>query len=184
MLRRTNTKDLLAQSLEQLASTRSINKIRISDITGNCGLSSPMFYYYYKDSDDIINYIFRSQFEKRMENAPEEMDYEWFLNQLSEMIREKYTFYHNVLQNTSGVNSLYNSSAVCVLEYIQSQIRKDFDDEEIPAALDLMLEFHINGIRTKYCDMIITGLPESSAETLELFLGTLPSDLKPYMMHH
>jgi AcrR family transcriptional regulator len=184
MIRRTNTKDLLAQSLEQLAATRSINKIRISDITDNCGLSSPMFYYYYKDSDDIINYIFRSQFEKRMESAPEEMDYEWFLNQLSEMIREKYEFYNNVLQNTDGVNSLYNSSAACVLEYLQSRLRGNFDDAEIPEALDLMLEFHVNGIRTKYCDMIVTGLPESSTETLMLFLSTLPSDLKPYMMRH
>lgn len=184
MIRRTNTKDLLAQSLEQLAAAKSINKIRISDITDNCGLSNPMFYYYFKDSDDIINYIFRSEFEKRLENEPEHMDYEWMITQISEIIREKYEFYLNVLQNTRGINSLYTTSASYLLDYIRSRIRRDFSEGEIPANLDLMLEFHICGIRTKYCDMIIAGLPEDSAETISVFLDTLPSDLKPYLIRH
>ena len=116
MIKRTTSKDLLAQSIEQLAETNAVNKIRIADITENCGLSNPMFYYYYKDADDILNYIFRTDFEKALENAPEKMDYAWMLRQLGHMLHQKHDFYANVLQNTHGVNSLYNISAGVLLE--------------------------------------------------------------------
>ena len=137
MIKRTKSKDLLAQSIEQLAASKSVNKIRIKDITENCGLTSPMFYYYYKDADDIINYIFRTDFEKKLENGPDRMDYAWLLHQLADLLREKYGFYQNVLQNTHGVNSLYNTSASVILEYIREKMRADFENGETSFADDL-----------------------------------------------
>lgn len=182
MIKRTKSKDLLAQSIEQLAASKSVNKIRIKDITENCGLTSPMFYYYYKDADDIINYIFRTDFEKKLENGPDRMDYEWLLHRLADLLREKYGFYQNVLQNTHGVNSLYNTSASVILEYIREKMRADFENGEIPPNLDMMLEFHIYGVRTKACDLMTAGYQEDLDDLLDIFVAALPADLKPYLL--
>lgn len=182
MIKRSNTKQLLADSLFDLAASKSINKIHVRDITENCEISYPMFYYYYKDMDDLINSIFREDFEKRLVNEPDQMDYLWLLDQLADLIHDKYDFYLNVLQNTYGVNSLYNYSAQYVLEYIDSRICHQFPDSRIPAHLNMMLEFHILGIRTKTCDMIIGGPLKPADYIISAFTDALPSDLKPYLL--
>ncbi len=182
MIKRSNTKDLLAESLLDLAATKSINKIHVRDITVNCGISYPMFYYYYKDLDDLINSIFRNDFDEKTANEPDEIDYVWTLDRIAELIRDKYEFYLNVLQNMSGVNSLYNYSAQYVLEYFKKKISPAFPGGIIPERLQIMLEFHIMGVRTKTCDMITSGAMKSSDFIINTFTDALPSDLKPYLL--
>ena len=182
MIKRSNTKELLAESLLDLAASKSINKIHVRDITMNCGVSYPMFYYYYKDMDDLINSIFRKDFEKKMIDEPEGIDYVWTLDRLAELIRDKYEFYLNVLQNMSGVNSLYNYSAQYVLEYFEKKISPAFPGGKIPERLKIMLEFHIMGIRTKTCDMITSGTLKPADYIISAFTDALPSDLKPYLL--
>ena len=182
MIKRPNTKQLIAESLLDLAASRAINKIHVREITDNCEISYPMFYYYYKDMDDLINSIFRTDFEKRLEHEPEVLDYQWVLDQLADLIHDKYDFYLNVLQNTSGINSLYNYSAEYVLEYFESRICRRFKDEVIPDHLKTMLEFHILGIRSKTCDMMVSGTLKPADYVINTFTNSLPSDLRPYLL--
>ena len=182
MIKRSNTKQLLAESLLDLAASKSINKIHVRDITDNCEISYPMFYYYYKDMDDLINSIFREDVEKKLEDEPEVIDYEWTLNRIAEVIHEKSDFYLNVLQNTSGVNSLYNYSAKYLLEYFEERMSKQFEYHEIPEHLKTMLEFHVMGIRSKTCDMIVNGTLKTREFIINAFTDALPSDLRPYLL--
>lgn len=182
MIKRSNTKELLADSLLDLAESKSVSKIHVRDITENCGISYPMFYYYYKDMDDLINSIFRRDFDERLKSQPEGIDYIWTLNQLAEIIRSRSDFYLNVLQNTSGINSLYNYSAQYVLKYFEDKIRPSFKDQVIPAHLRTMLEFHIMGIRSKTCDMIVSGTLKPADFVINSFTEALPSDLRPYLL--
>jgi len=48
-MKRKTTKDILAESFLELAETKRIDKIRISDITDNCGMSPPTFYNHFRD---------------------------------------------------------------------------------------------------------------------------------------
>ena len=182
MIKRSNTKELLADSLLDLAESKSVSKIHVRDITENCGISYPMFYYYYKDMDDLINNIFRRDFDERMEAQADGINYTWALQQLSDLICSRYDFYLNVLQNTSGINSLYNFSAQYVLKYFEEKIRPAFKDNTIPDHLRTMLEFHIMGIRSKTCDMIISGTRKPAEFVINSFTEALPSDLKPYLL--
>ena len=182
MIKRSNTKELLADSLLDLADSKSVSKIHVRDITENCGISYPMFYYYYKDMDDLINNIFRRDFDERMGTQTDGFNYTWALQQLSDLICSRYDFYLNVLQNTSGINSLYNFSAQYVLKYFEDKIRPAFKDNTIPDHLRTMLEFHIMGIRSKTCDMIVSGTRKPADFVINSFTEALPSDLKPYLL--
>ncbi len=182
MINRTSTKDALAASFEQLAASRAINKIKIAEITENCGVSYPMFYYYFKDMDDAVNYIFTKQFEAHCTAEPEDMDFPWLLETLSDMIEEKRNYYINVLQNSHGVNALYTQSANFILDYIRKKIAGRFEDGAIPSNLDMMLEFYICGIRTRTCDLI-TGVPGTDRnEIIQIYMDALPADLRPYLI--
>ena len=44
MIARLSTKELLAESLKELAKFKAVDKITIKELTKNCGLTSPTFY--------------------------------------------------------------------------------------------------------------------------------------------
>ena len=56
MIRKT-TKDILAESFLELAENKRIDKITITEITSNCGMSQPTFYNHFKDKYDLIVWI-------------------------------------------------------------------------------------------------------------------------------
>lgn len=66
MVRKT-TKEILAESFQELARQKPINKITIANITDNCGLTQPTFYRYYKDKYDLIAWIYVTDSGKIMQ---------------------------------------------------------------------------------------------------------------------
>jgi AcrR family transcriptional regulator len=52
---RKTTKEILAESFLELAETKRIDKITITEITDNCGMSQPTFYNHFKDKYDLRN---------------------------------------------------------------------------------------------------------------------------------
>ena len=182
MIRRTTTKMLFARSLEDLAAFRAINKIRISDITANCGYTQPMFYYYFRDKDDLINNIFREHFNTAAEKAGGPQDIRWLFTVLDQVIEEKHDFYLNALKHTHGVNSLYNYSAQYMFEYTLNYICTQSENERMPQNLEMMLQFYILGVRTVTAENIVNGKDNNPTDMIRQFLEALPSDLKPYLL--
>ena len=52
----------MAASLKALTEDLPFAKISIGDICKNCGMSRKSFYYHFKDKDDLVNWIFESEF--------------------------------------------------------------------------------------------------------------------------
>ena len=52
-MNRKTTEELLADSFLELAQTKRIDKITITEITNNCGMSQPTFYNHFKDKYDL-----------------------------------------------------------------------------------------------------------------------------------
>ncbi|MCR4647188.1 MAG: TetR family transcriptional regulator [Oscillospiraceae bacterium] len=57
-MKRKTTEELLAGSFLELAQTKRIDKITITEITNNCGMSQPTFYNHFKDKYDLIVWIY------------------------------------------------------------------------------------------------------------------------------
>ncbi|WII08233.1 TetR family transcriptional regulator [Methanomassiliicoccales archaeon LGM-RCC1] len=49
-----NTKEILADSLCNLAETKPVNDITVLDIVSNCGLTAPTFYNHFRNKYDLI----------------------------------------------------------------------------------------------------------------------------------
>lgn len=56
------TKKALADSLKELMMQIPLSKIRVSDICANCKMNRKSFYYHFKDKNDLINWIFDTEF--------------------------------------------------------------------------------------------------------------------------
>ncbi len=65
-MKRKTTEELLAESFLELAESKRIDKITITEITNNCGMSQPTFYNHFKDKYDLIVWIYTSRVSEVM----------------------------------------------------------------------------------------------------------------------
>lgn len=58
MISKTDTKQLLADSLRDLLQHKKYAGITIKDIVENCGVSRHAFYYHFKDKQELVSWIY------------------------------------------------------------------------------------------------------------------------------
>lgn len=56
-----DTSKLIADSLKKLMHTKSIEKIKIKDITDEAGIMRPTFYNHFQDKYEVVEYIFHQE---------------------------------------------------------------------------------------------------------------------------
>ncbi len=102
MIRKT-TKDILAESFLELAKTKRIDKIRVSEITDNCAMSAPTFYNHFKDKYDIIVWIYVRDVKPFISKIGDS-DHDWknTLCEAAEYYWSNKDFVVNALKHTSG----------------------------------------------------------------------------------
>ena len=73
-MKRKTAKEILAESFQELAAGKDIDKITVKDITDNCGYSPATFYRQFKDKYDLIAWEFPEIYEvfSREEEPDEE----------------------------------------------------------------------------------------------------------------
>ncbi len=71
-MRRQTTKELLAASFLELAQKKPIDKITITQITDNCGMSQPTFYHHFRDKYDLISFIHSENLSRIIAEAAED----------------------------------------------------------------------------------------------------------------
>jgi AcrR family transcriptional regulator len=54
LMRKIDTKSLLAQSILELVQKKPVEKITVTDITNNCSLKRETFYYHFYDKYELI----------------------------------------------------------------------------------------------------------------------------------
>ena len=57
------TKKALVSSLIALCDEKKLNKITVQDIVNKCGVNRNTFYYHFADIYDLLDYMFRSEYE-------------------------------------------------------------------------------------------------------------------------
>ena len=52
------TKRLIGETMKRLMETKSVEKIRVTELCRAAGIERPTFYYYFKDKYDLLAWIF------------------------------------------------------------------------------------------------------------------------------
>ena len=63
MIRRKSTKELLGESIHDLAQIKPVDKITVKEITDNCGMSPATFYRHFHDKNELVAWIYNYQME-------------------------------------------------------------------------------------------------------------------------
>ena len=160
------TKQALIASFKKLLETEPFDKITISDITNDCGLSRQTFYYHFRDIFDMIRWIYNSE-------SLNEIGGRGGYGTWQDKIRELFDY---TLNNKSLILGTFNSKGRndLVGYYMDVSIRKISDIVEMKSDGDIA-EKDKKFIASVYAyafvgimvDWISDGMKESSAEMVD-----------------
>ncbi|WP_400240731.1 TetR/AcrR family transcriptional regulator C-terminal domain-containing protein [Methanomethylophilus alvi] len=160
------TKQALIASFKKLLETEPFDKITISDITNDCGLSRQTFYYHFRDIFDMIRWIYNSE-------SLNEIGGRGGYGTWQDKIRELFDY---TLNNKSLILRTFNSKCRndLVGYYMDVSIRKISDIVEMKSDGDIA-EKDKKFIASVYAyafvgimvDWISDGMKESSEEMVD-----------------
>ena len=160
------TKQALIASFKKLLETEPFDKITISDITNDCGLSRQTFYYHFRDIFDMIRWIYNSE-------SLNEIGGRGGYGTWQDKIRELFDYTFN---NKSLILGTFNSKCRndLVGYYMDVSIRKISDIVEMKSDGDIA-EKDKKFIASVYAyafvgimvDWISDGMKESSEEMVD-----------------
>lgn len=105
MPRSNQTKQLLAQSLQELMATTPLEKISVNDIVDHANVGRNTFYYHFEDKYDLVNWYFQSGITRFLVELSAYSSWNALLAALETYFLENKVFYCNALAY-NGQNSL------------------------------------------------------------------------------
>ena len=145
-----STKSALADAMKKLMVCKSFAKISISDLCEECGLNRKSFYYHFKDTYDLVNWIFYTEFFDEFQ--VERTSSADALVRLCEFFEKNREFYRNALKQ-QGQNSFYEYLGEVITPVISSRLSPFF-------SRDPYREFYTDLLMHTYRDAIVRWVME------------------------
>ena len=181
-MRRQTTKELIAASFLELAQKKPIDKITITNITDNCGLSQPTFYNHFQDKYDLISWMYTMDVAKIMSKVGEE-DFQW-RDMLIEGVRHfeaHRKLLLNALNHTGGQDSFVKTMTTINEDLLTTQVRKKIMTENIPIVLQCYIKLYCHGTVQFLFDWLTGTVKLSPEEVVMIWENSLPAPLKQYL---
>jgi AcrR family transcriptional regulator len=177
-IKRKDARQLLTESVKELAAKKTINKICVAEIARNCSMSNSNFYHYFSDKYELISYVIGEEIDHRISDKVMTLN-ELFIEFL-DMMEDNRQFYSNVLVTTL---SEYPNHAF-FHETLDTKVKNLIVSNcmsIIPGKkLDLTLNVYLAGITAIMCNHIIYQRG-TRTELMDAFMVAVPASLRPYI---
>ena len=181
-MKRKTTKELLAESLLELAQKKRIDKITITEITGNCGMSQPTFYHHFKDKYDLIVWSHTTHVSEVMGRI-DNKNYLWKDTLLdgARYYAENREFIKNALKHTSGQDSFIEYVRRRNTEFLKAEVQKKLMTEFIPDEIMGMIEVYVYGTVQYMLKWLMSDMHLPPEQVADIWEKSLPEPLKQYL---
>ena len=181
MIRRT-TKDILAESFQELAQKKRIDKITITGITNNCGMSQPTFYNHFKDKYDLIVWIYTNNVREIMCKI-DNKTFLWkdCLLAAARYYSENSEFVKNALKHTSGQDSFVENVRRINTEALKAEVQKHLMTEYIPDETMGLKKFYSYGLVQFMLEWLLGDMHFSPEQVADIWEKSLPEPLRTYL---
>lgn len=181
-MKRKTTKEVLAESLQELAQRKNIEKITVKEITDNCELSTTTFYRFFRDKYDLIMWDYLRSGNAIMERIGTD-GYPWSQT-LYDGLRffwSKRDYMRNLLLHTSGHNAFVRNQTKANIGMLETYILKSSGKKELDEDTKIYIRMYVFATVQIICEWL-TGEIECSADHLgQLFENMVPEELKQYL---
>ncbi|EEJ71031.1 TetR family transcriptional regulator [Lactobacillus ultunensis] len=181
MIRKRTTRELLSESLHDLAKIKSIDKITVKEIAENCGVSKATFYNYFQDKYDLINWIYNYQLHNVLdEYAKKNISWKNVLNQLINILNNDKTYFRNALKNTFGPNSFYISASQETMDWLINLLKERYP-EQLDDEIVFDIKCYISGLSFIVTRWYLNQSNYSVKELVQYATNAIPEKLKMYL---
>lgn len=158
------TKMDLENSLKRLLLKKSLDKITISDLTNDCGISRMAFYYHFKDIYDLVEWSCEEDGKRALQGKKTYNTWQEGLLQVFEAVLDNKPFILNVYRSVNREqieNYLYKLTYGLLQGVIKEQSKDSVLSEE---DLNFIAEFYKYSFVGIMLDWIKKGMKEDTNE--------------------
>lgn len=181
MIVKKSTKEILAESIQELATKKSVDKITIKEITKNCNMTPTTFYNHFSDKYELLAWIYNVSIEPFLSKLGTDVSWRDCVWQSSFVLTENKSFYRNALQNTAGQVSFRYATNNFAIDLIIERIRRNFGFIKIPSEIRFYVVFYMRAISESINDWFLNGMKIPIDEYTDLLVQGMPTSLSPYL---
>lgn len=181
-MKRKTAKEILADSFRELAERKSIDKIKVKDITENCGYSSATFYRQFRDKYDLIAWDYSRRASVIMDRVGVN-GYAWretLLDGAKNFEKEK-AYLANLFLNTTGMDSFMRYMVEINEEHLRRCVTRAMDTDAPDEKTEMYIHVYCHGTVALTCEWVLGRFPVTAEELAEVFEHSLPQPLRPYL---
>ncbi len=164
---RDKTKKKIASSLMNLVEKKPIDKITITDITVNCDISRQVFYRYFLDKKDLINWIYEEDCGSVIYTGEERFSVKSWLKYIIDILAEKKNFYMHAIKDDSS--KTFEKLILNKTRYYLKKIIKHKTKVELTKQLEFLVEMTARAL----VNMIILEIESEMPVKKEILLDWL-----------
>ena len=173
---------MLAESLKDLSKFKTVNKITISELTKNCGLTSPTFYNHFRDKYDLMAWIYNQRVEASIKNFSNDDSFEDVICQWLEIILEDEEFFLNLLKNAVGQNSFRYTTNDHAINLLADWIKARHNLQELSPEIFFCVKFFMRAVSEFVKDWALEKWECPPREMAKFFIASMPEPLKPLLL--
>lgn len=182
MIRRKTTKEILGESIHELAGKKPVDKITVKEIAENCGLSSATFYHHFHDKYELIAWIYIYQMEEIFLDFCDGAEtWKQALLDLVDILDQDRNFYENALKNTIGQNSFSWTIHRKFVELVTDAVKKN-GISPVDKELLFNVQFYLHGVSYSVYEWFINHRDIPTEEITEYLYRAMPEKLKPVLV--
>jgi len=164
-----------AESIKRLMKADSLERITVTDIVSNTGLSRQTFYRHFRDKYDLVNWYFDILAGQCFDAMGVTLTLREGLILKFDFIRREAVFFSQAFRSTD-CNSIEQHDYRFILDFYTNIIRKH---TRRPPTDDIrfILELYCHGSISMTADWAVTGMQKSSESLADDLIAALPQRL-------
>ena len=176
---RDKTKKKIASSMVELVEKKPIDKITITDITVNCDMTRQVFYRYFVDKYDLINWMYEEDCGSIIYTGEENFSLKSWIEYIIDILEDKKSFYVQAIQDDSSKtfeNLILDKTRFYLKKIIEyktaTELTKQLEfliemtarglvemiifeiEKEMPVKKEILVDWLMNGISKEISDLV------------------------------
>lgn len=167
------TKNALEESLKKFLLQKPLDKITISDLTTDCGISRMAFYYHFKDIYDLVEWSCIEDASRALQGKKTYDTWQEGLQQIFEVVLENKPFILNVYRSVKREqveNYLYSLTYQLIEGVVEEQSKNLMVTEEQKKFIADFYKYSFVGVML---DWIKRGMKEAPEEIANMVCVTM-----------
>jgi len=181
-LKRKTTKEILAESFQELALKKSVEKITVKEITDNCQLSTTTFYRLFKDKYDLIIWDYLKTINEIIEKNVRD-GYPWsrIIYDGLHYFWDHHEYIKNVILHTSGYDAFLRLQTAANIDILEGYIKKACGKGELDSDTKIYVKMYVFAIVQTIAAWIVGDIECTPTHLGQLFENTVPDPLRIYL---